>query len=75
MEKLIFESRLLPDGHLYCPKEIVNRKNAHFKVIVTFEDTGLIASEEEIEQAAANDASKDYLSKDEIDYYLKLQEP
>ena len=29
MQKLIFESNLLPDGHLYCPDEIASKKNAH----------------------------------------------
>ena len=39
MNTQTFESRLLPDGHLYCPKEFVKKKNAHFKVIVILEDT------------------------------------
>ena len=36
MKKLVFESKLLPDGHLYCPKELAHKKNAYFKVVVTF---------------------------------------
>ncbi|MBF0103359.1 MAG: hypothetical protein HQK77_20860 [Desulfobacterales bacterium] len=37
MNTASFESKLLPDGHLYCPKEFSQKKNAFFKVIVRFE--------------------------------------
>lgn len=73
MKKLIFESKLLPDGHLYCPKELAH-KNAHFKVVVTFEETALEASEHEIELSAIHDVSEDFLSEEEVNYYLKLEE-
>ena len=26
MEKKVFESRVLPDGHLYCPEELARGK-------------------------------------------------
>ncbi len=74
MEKVIFESKVLPDGHLYCPDELVRKKNAKFKVIATFEKTNLEASEREIELSAINDTSEDFLSNEELDYYLKLKE-
>ncbi len=71
MNKAVFESKLLPNGHLYCPEEFVNKKNALFKVIVTFEDTGI---EHETELSAVNDISDDFLSKEELDYYFNLEE-
>lgn len=37
MQEVIFESQLLKDGHLYCPKEYANPK-AQFKVIVSLPD-------------------------------------
>ena len=49
MKKTIFESKLLPDGHLYCPNEFAQKKNAHFEVIVTFEEIEFEASEREVE--------------------------
>ena len=72
MKKMVFESKLLPDGHLYCPDKVAQKKNAHFKVIVTFEGTELEASEHEIELSAVNDVSEDFLSKEELNYYLNL---
>jgi len=74
MEKLVFESKILPDGHLYCPQEFVHKKNARFKVIVTFEETEIEASEQEIELSAINDVSEDFLSSGELNYYLNLEE-
>ncbi|MBI3814668.1 MAG: hypothetical protein HY279_09440 [Nitrospinae bacterium] len=73
MKKLVFESNLLSDGHLYCPEELAHKKNAHFKVIVTLEKTGLEASEHEIEQSNINDVSEDFLSEKELSYYLNLE--
>ena len=72
MQKLIFESNLLPDGHLYCPDEIESKKNAHFKVIVTFEETEAEASESELESSAIHDTSEDFLTEEELKYYLNL---
>jgi hypothetical protein len=34
MNKAVFKTRLLPDGHLYCPEEFAKKKNALFKVVV-----------------------------------------
>ncbi|MBF0225256.1 MAG: hypothetical protein HQK76_07350 [Desulfobacterales bacterium] len=72
MNTAIFESKLLSDGHLYCPKEFAQKKNALFKVIVIFEETE--ASEHDIELSAINDNSTDFLSKEELSYYLSLEE-
>jgi len=74
MEELVFESKVLPDGHLYCPQELAQKKNARFKVIVTLEETKVEASEQEIELSAINDVSEDFLSEEELNYYLNLEE-
>jgi len=74
MGELVFESKVLPDGHLYCPQELAHKKNARFKVIVTFEETAVEASEQEIELSAINDVSEDFLSAEELNYYLNLEE-
>lgn len=71
---MIFESKLLPDGHLHCPREIAKNENAHFKVIVTFEENEYEALENEIELSAVHDISEDFLSKEEINCYLKLKD-
>jgi hypothetical protein len=36
-KKLVFDSKLLPDGHLFCPEDFVAKKNLRFQVIVTEE--------------------------------------
>ena len=74
MKEIVFESKMLEDGHLYCPKEIAEVKNVHFKVIATFADDEAEASERELEAAAVHDLSEDYLSKEEVSYYLNLKE-
>jgi hypothetical protein len=74
MNTVTFESKLLPDGHLYCPKEFAQKKNVLFKVIVMFEDVEMEASEQDIELSTINDHSTDFLSKKELSYYLTLEE-
>lgn len=75
MKKMVFESKILPDGHLYCPDELARKKNAHFEVIATFRETDLLeASEPEIELSAINDTSDDFLTEEELSYYLSLKE-
>ncbi|MEW5767984.1 MAG: hypothetical protein AB1797_10240 [bacterium] len=72
--KLIFDSKLLADGHLYCPEELAYKKNLHFKVIVTFEkETDFEASEQDIEIANINDVSNDFLPEEELNYCLNLE--
>ena len=73
MKEMVFESKLLPEGHLHCPHEIAQKKNAHFKVIVTFEENEYEASENEIELSAIHDISEDFLSEEEINYYLNMR--
>jgi hypothetical protein len=74
MNTAIFETKLLQDGHLYCPKEFAQKKNALFKVIVIFEDTETEASVQDFELSAINDNSTDFLSEEELKYYLCLEE-
>lgn len=71
MHKVIFESQLLKDGHLYCPKEYA-KPSAKFKVIVSL--PGEDATDSEIELASAVDNSDDFLSEEEINYYMSLEE-
>jgi len=74
MNTVTFESKLLSDGHLYCPEEFAQKKNALFKVIVIFEDTETEASEHDMELSAVNDNSTDFLSEEELGYYFSLEE-
>lgn len=74
MNTLIFDSQLLPDGHLSCPKEFVHKKNVQFKVLVIFEETNLEASDQDIEHTALLDHSDEFLSQEELDYYMHLED-
>ena len=74
MNKISFKSKLLPDGHLYCPKEFTKKKNVKFKVIVMFEDNKIEASDQDIELSTIKDISEDFLSEEELNYYLNLEE-
>ena len=74
MNTQIFESRLLPDGHLYCPKEFIKKKNVYFKVIVMFEDSPIEASKNDIELSGIMDVSHDILSEEELNYYFDLED-
>ena len=71
MHEVIFESQLLKDGHLYCPKEYAIPK-ASFKVIVSLPDE--IATDSEIELASVVDQSDEFLSQEEVNYYMSLDE-
>ena len=74
MKTAVFETTLLPDGHLDCPPEFVRRKDARFQVTVTFDSPDATASDREIELAAVHDVSEDLLSQEELAYYLDLEE-
>jgi hypothetical protein len=74
MNTLSFNSQLLPDGHLYCPEQFTHKKDIKFKVLVMFENTQSQASAKEIEQAAVIDNSEEFLSQEEINYYMKLED-
>jgi hypothetical protein len=51
------------------------KKNAQFKVIVIFEESNETeASEFDTELSAVNDNSTDFLSEEELSYYLSLKE-
>ena len=72
MNMIIFDTQLLPDGHLYCPEEFAHKKNVQFKVIVLFEESELEASSQDLEQASIEDKSDDFLSQEELNYYLTM---
>ena len=74
IKKTVFNSKLLPYGHLYCPSELAKVRNAHFSVTVTFGETKPEASEREIELSAIIDTSEDFLSKEELNYYINLKD-
>ncbi len=63
---LIFDTQLLPDGHLSCPKEFTQKKHVQFKVLVIFEEPDREATDQEIERAAIHDTSEDVLSEEEL---------
>ena len=74
MKEIVFESKLLPDGHLYCPQELTKKKNARFKVIAYFEETDDQVTIQEMELTTVQDMSEDFLSEPELNYYLNLEE-
>lgn len=69
MRESVFNSKLLEDGHLYCPKKFAV-KDAKFKVIVSIPQDN--ASDSEIEMASTIDNPDDFLTEEEIKYYLLL---
>jgi hypothetical protein len=68
MSEIIFDTKLLDNGSLYCPKELSN-KEAKYKVIVNLPDNEDF--NEDIEKSAAADNSSDFLTKEELEYYLQ----
>ena len=74
MSLTTFESQLLPEGNLYCPKEFAKSKNARFLVYVVFEDTDIEATDHEVQMSALSDISTDFLSQEELQYYINLEE-
>jgi hypothetical protein len=71
MQEVVFETRLLEDGHLYCPPKYA-RSEAKFKVIVSLPDD--YARDADIELASAVDHADEFLSQEEIDFYMSLDE-
>jgi len=68
---VIFDTKLLNNGHLYCPKEF-NNKKAKYKVIVIFQDDKN-DFDEDIEMSAVKDCEDiDFLDDTELKYYLDL---
>lgn len=74
MQTVVFESKLLPDGHLYCPEEFAQKKNVRFKVVVTLGEPYPEAADRDIEQSAIHGLSDDFLTGEELNYYLNLKE-
>ncbi len=72
MNTLIFDTHLLPDGHLACPQEFAHKSHIQFKVIAIFEEQEWAASDEDIERAAVRDTPNEYLTSEELTYYLAL---
>lgn len=70
MPEVVFESQLLKDGHLYCPAKYAVPK-AKYKVIVSLPEKD--AAESEIELAAVTDLSEDFLSEEEVEYYMNME--
>ncbi len=70
----VFDSQLLPDGHLACPQEFVRKKNIQFKVLVIFEEPRSKAADRDLEYAAIQNTSDDLLSDEERLYYLSLED-
>ncbi len=71
---VVFDSHLLPDGHLTCPQEFVHKRNIQFKVLVIFEEPECEATDQDLEHAAVQDTSEDMLSQEELHYYLSLED-
>jgi len=69
MQEVVFDSQLLKDGHLACPEKYA-RPEAKFKVIVSFPEEA--ETDADREACAAADQGDDFLSKDEIAYYMNL---
>jgi hypothetical protein len=72
MNTLIFDTQLLPDGHLDCPQEFAHKPSIQFKVIAIFEEQERVASDQDIERAAIHDTFNEYLTSEELNYYLAL---
>lgn len=70
----IFDSQLLPDGHLSCPREIAEKENIQFKILAIYEEPVREATDREIERAAIQDAPEDFLTQEELQYYMGLEE-
>lgn len=69
MHEITFESQLLRDGHLSCPKKYAMPK-AIYKVVVSLPD--ITAADSDIEMASVIDQSDEFLSDDELSYYMNL---
>ena len=69
---LVFDSHMLPDGHLACPQEFLHQKNAQFKVLVLLDEAEQEASDADMELAAVHDAGDEFLSQEDVNYYLAL---
>lgn len=73
-QALVLDSYVLPDGHLACPERFIQQKNIQFKILVLFDETEKKASQVDMEYAAVKDTGDDFLSREELNYYLALDE-
>ncbi|HLP46716.1 MAG TPA: hypothetical protein VK186_20075 [Candidatus Deferrimicrobium sp.] len=71
MHEIIFKSQLLKDGHLSCPKKYAMPK-AIYKVVVSLPD--VTAADTDIEMASVVDQSDEFISEEELGYYMSLDE-
>jgi len=71
MHNVIFESQLLKGGYLYCPKEYAVPQ-AKYKVIASLPDE--IAADSEIEMASVVDQPGEFISQEELNYYMSLED-
>jgi DNA/RNA endonuclease G (NUC1) len=69
MQEITFESQLLKDGHLSCPKKYAMPK-AVYKVVVSLPD--ITAADSDIEMASVIDQSDEFISEVELSYYMNL---
>lgn len=69
MTEIVFNTTLWKDGYLFCPKEFLFNE-AEYKVIVSLPQNN--ASSMVIELAAAKDNCREFLTKEELDYYMTL---
>jgi hypothetical protein len=67
MSVLVFDTKLTENGMLFCPKEY-SFKNAINNVIVKIDDEESI----DIENSAIMDNSSDFLTEEEVNYYINL---
>jgi len=70
MYELTFDSKLSENGTLTCPTEFLF-KNASYKVIVNINDYDKDTIE--TENSAIIDNSTDFLSQEEVNYYLNME--
>jgi hypothetical protein len=69
MYELVFNTKIAENGNLYCPKEFLF-ENANYKVIVNVNDDD--SDNLDVENSAILDNSEEFLSKEEVNYYLNL---
>ena len=69
MQQIIFDSNLIDNLYLSCPKEYAIR-DAKYKVVAFIPEPD--EEQKDLELSAANDMD-DFLTEDEVKYYMKLR--
>ena len=72
MPKTIFESKLLDDGHLYCPEEFA-KAEARYEVIVTLPFLDGEEGDNETALLSEEALAKDWSRKEEDEAWSHLQ--